>query len=270
MWNRLILTVYAGLMLCGSAWANDLMTRGLTISGGQNAAAALRLERVNDPAAGDGVLAVRLSLAQANGLKGYGLTLHFDAGRYEFLEARELEGGLLGSPSERRTLFLTSDRTDGELNIGAVRVDGEGASGDGALVDLVFRASGTPAAGDFQVSESVLVGVDGAIDLLSRVEIGDLNPLPDQYALNRNTPNPFNPSTAIEYQLPEAGMVRLAIYNVVGQEVRTLVNERKEAGAFTVTWDGTDAMGRRVASGVYLYRIQAGDFSASRRMLLLK
>ena len=94
--------------------------------------------------------------------------------------------------------------------------------------------------------------------------------MPDQYGLNPNTPNPFNPSTAIGYQLPEAGKVRLAIYNLLGQEVRLLVNERKDAGAFKVSWDGTDALGRRVASAVYLYRTQAADFSASKRMLLLK
>ena len=65
-------------------------------------------------------------------------------------------------------------------------------------------------------------------------------------------------------------MVRLAVYNLIGQEVRVLVNERRNAGSFMATWDGTDALGRRVASGVYLYRIQVGSFSATRRMLLLK
>ena len=114
------------------------------------------------------------------------------------------------------------------------------------------------------------MGVDGAVDLLSLVEVGDLKPLPDQYRLNQNMPNPFNPSTAIGYQLPEAGQVRLAIYNLLGQEVRELVNERRDAGSFSATWDGTDALGRRVASGIYLYRIQAGSFTATRRMLLLK
>ena len=269
MWNLVISTVCAAFVLAGSALAAD-MTRGLTITQGQNAFAALKLERVNDPAAGDGLLTVRLSLAQASNLKGYGLTLRYDAAGYEFLEARELDGNLLESASGPETLFLTSNRTPGELNIGAVKVDGQAASGEGALVELVFKASGTPAASDFQVSESVLVGLDGAVDLLNRVEIGNLNPLPDQYSLNRNMPNPFNPSTAIGYQLPEAGMVRLAIYNLLGQEVRVLVDERKEAGSFTATWDGNDELGRRVATGVYLYRIQAGDFAASRRMLLLK
>ena len=151
-----------------------------------------------------------------------------------------------------------------------MKIDGQGATGEGKLVELVFRTSGPPSTSDFQVSESVLVGLDGAVDLLTHVEIGDLKPLPDRFSLGQNTPNPFNPSTVIGYQLPEAGLVRLAIYNLLGQEVRVLVNERMDAGSFTATWDGTDALGRRVASGIYLYRIQAGNFSASKRMLLLK
>ena len=269
MWNRLVSSICAVFVFAGSALAGDI-TRGLTITGGQNALAALKLERVDDQAAGDGILTVRLSLSQASKLKGYGLALQYDPVKYEFLEAREPDGNLLGSGSNQKTLFLTSNRTPGELNIGAVRVDGHGASVGGALAELVFKASGTPSAADFQVSESVLVGVNGAVDMLARVEIGNLRPLPDQYGLNQNAPNPFNPSTVVGYQLPEAGLVRLAIYNLLGQEVRVLVNETKEAGALTATWDGADELGRRVASGVYLYRIQAGEFSASRRMLLLK
>ena len=269
MWNRIISTGCAAFVLAGSALAAD-MTGGLAINGGQNALATLKLERVNVPDAGDGILTVRLSLAQASNLKGYGLTLQYDSAGYEFLEARETDGNLLESASGRETLFLTSNRTPGELNIGAVKVDGQAATGEGALVDLVFKASGTPAASDLQLSEGVLVGVDGALDLLARFEVANMDPLPDHYGLNRNMPNPFNPSTAIGYQLPEAGLVRLAIYNLLGQEVRVLVDERKEAGSFTATWDGNDELGRRVATGVYLYRIQAGDFSASKRMLLLK
>ena len=269
MWNRLVSSICAVFVLSGQALAGDV-TRGLTITGGENALAALKLERVDDRAAEEGTLTVRLSLSQAKNLKGYGLTLQYDPARYEFLEAREPDGNLLASGSDRKTLFLTSNRTPGELNIGAMRVDGRGATGEGALAELVFKTSGTPSSADFQVSESVLVGVDGAVDMLTRVEIGNLLPVPDQYGLHQNAPNPFNPSTVIGYQLTEAGLVRLAIYNLPGQEVRVLVNERKEAGSFTATWDGTDALGRRVASGVYLYRIQAGEFSASRRMLLLK
>ena len=269
MRTRVLSSICAALAFTGPVLAGE-MTRGLSITGGRNAGAMLKLERVNDPGAESGVLKMLVSVAQTNDLKGYGFSLQYDPVKYEFVTASELEGNLLKSGSGQETLFLSSNRTPGQVDIGAVKIDGQGASGNGKLVELVFKASGTPSAPDFQVSESVLVGVDGAVDLLSRVEIGNLKPLPDQYRLDQNMPNPFNPSTAIGYQLPEAGQVRLAIYNLLGQEVRVLVNERRDAGSFSATWDGTDALGRRVASGIYLYRIQAGSFSATKRMLLLK
>ena len=269
MWTRLISSVCAAFVLTGPASAGD-MTRGLTVTGGRNAGARFKMERVNDPDAESGILKLHVSVAQTDALKGYGFSLQYDAAKYEFVNATELNGNLLKSGSGQETLFLSSNRTPGQVDIGAVKVDRQGASGEGKLVELVFKTSGTPASDDFQVSESVLVGVDGAVDLLTQFEIGNLKPLPDQFNLDQNMPNPFNPSTVIGYNLPEAGLVRLAIYNLLGQEVRVLVNERRDAGSFSATWDGADALGRRVASGIYLYRIQAGSFSATKRMLLLK
>ena len=269
MWNLVSTSICAAFVLIGQAFAGE-MTRGLTVTGGRNANATLKLERVNDPGAESGVLKLQVSVAQTNDLKGYGFSLQYDPVKYEFVNATELDGNLLKSGSGQETLFLSSNRTPGQVDIGAVKIDGRGASGGGKLVELVFRTSETPLSSDFQVSESVRVGLDGAVDMLHHAEIGDLKPLPDRFNLEQNMPNPFNPSTAIGYQLPEAGMVRLAIYNLIGQEVRVLVNERRNAGSFTATWDGADALGRRVASGIYLYRIQAGSFSATRRMLLLK
>jgi hypothetical protein len=93
---------------------------------------------------------------------------------------------------------------------------------------------------------------------------------PTASALTGNYPNPFNPATQIAYELPEAGEVRLTIYNVLGQQVRALVQGRQEAGFYRVTWDGRDAAGRPVSSGIYLYRLEAGGFTETRRMLLLK
>ncbi len=269
MWKHLISTLCAVFVLAGPALAGD-MTQGLTITQGQNAFATLRLERVNDSAADNGILKLHISLAQVRNLKGYGITLQYDPDRYEFVEARELDGNLLKADPSQKTLFLTSNRTPGQLDIGAVKVGDQGASGDGKLVELVFKAIDTPVPSDFQISESVLIGMDGAIDLLTHVEIGDLKTLPNLFSLDQNIPNPFNPATVIGYQIPEAGSVRLAVYNLLGQEVRVLVDEWMDAGYFTATWDGTDELGRRTASGIYLYRIQASDFSATRRMLLLK
>ncbi|MBI4122705.1 MAG: T9SS type A sorting domain-containing protein, partial [Parcubacteria group bacterium] len=91
-----------------------------------------------------------------------------------------------------------------------------------------------------------------------------------KFALLQNFPNPFNPETTIRYSLAEPALVDVSIYSASGQLVRTLVAEEKTVGAHAVMWDGTDSFGRRVASGLYLYRITAGSFTDVKRMLLLK
>jgi hypothetical protein len=89
---------------------------------------------------------------------------------------------------------------------------------------------------------------------------------PEEYDLAQNFPNPFNPSTVITYSLPRAEPVRLVVYNLLGQEVRTLVDGVRPAGSHTVRWDGTDNHGLRVAAGVYLYRLYAGSQTLTRKM----
>lgn len=107
----------------------------------------------------------------------------------------------------------------------------------------------------------------GSIALDSRTPTAAL---PTEFALSQNVPNPFNPSTIVEFALPKDAQVNLSVYNVLGQHVKTLVNDLQRAGRQTVTWDGTDNGGVSVASGVYFYKIRAGDFSDTKKMLLLK
>lgn len=95
--------------------------------------------------------------------------------------------------------------------------------------------------------------------------------LPTAIALHQNFPNPFNPSTTIAYDLSESRNVTITIYDVLGRQVRSLLkNARQSAGQKTVTWNGQNDAGEVVVSGVYVYRIQAGDFSESRKMIMLK
>ncbi len=94
--------------------------------------------------------------------------------------------------------------------------------------------------------------------------------IPDDYRLFQNFPNPFNPETVIRYDLHEAGMVSLKVYSLLGQEMRTLVNTRQEAGHKSVVWDGLNNNGMPVASGIYLYRLETGHFISIRKMILLK
>lgn len=93
---------------------------------------------------------------------------------------------------------------------------------------------------------------------------------PRVFALGQNSPNPFNPVTVIQYQLPRAEHVRIDVFNIAGKLVTTLINERQDAGRRSVTWNGTDSDGERVASGVYLYRMEAGEHVSRKAMVLLK
>ena len=98
---------------------------------------------------------------------------------------------------------------------------------------------------------------------------------PEQSALFQNYPNPFNPETAISYQLSPTGQaalsyVELGVYNSLGQKIRTLVQARQPAGRYQVKWDGRDEAGREVASGVYIYRLKAGQYSIFKKMVLIR
>jgi len=95
-------------------------------------------------------------------------------------------------------------------------------------------------------------------------EVDDLN-TPVRFSLEQNYPNPFNPSTTIEYSIPESGNVRLIIFNSLGEKVTSLVNNFKEAGIHGVTFDATE-----LSSGIYFYRIDAGEFTAAKKMILMK
>jgi len=94
--------------------------------------------------------------------------------------------------------------------------------------------------------------------------------LPSNTELRANYPNPFNPSTTIDYALRTRSRVSIAIYNIRGQLVQTLIDSDMPAGVHTVQWDGTDNSGHHVASGLYFYRIEAGSYINARKMILLK
>ncbi len=98
---------------------------------------------------------------------------------------------------------------------------------------------------------------------------GNGTALPAGFALGPNYPNPFNPATIIPYQLPVAGHVRLDVFNMLGQRLATLVDAERSAGAHTARWDGTDAGGRAMGAGVYVYRLRNGGLVMSRRMVLV-
>lgn len=124
---------------------------------------------------------------------------------------------------------------------------------------------------DVTLDKLILVSLDKRKLTNIKVEIiyGDA-PLPYDYELFQNYPNPFNPSTSVMFSVPKNGLVNIKVYDMLGQEVATLVNEVVDRGVYTVNWDGKNEQGSYVSSGNYIYRMVAGDFVKSRKMMLIK
>jgi len=99
---------------------------------------------------------------------------------------------------------------------------------------------------------------------------GAIAELPHVFELFQNLPNPFNPVTTISYSLKENIHTKLIIYNSLGQQVRTLVDSQKNAGVYSIKWDGKDDFGSPVSSGVYVYTLHAGGFAKTMKMLLVQ
>ena len=148
-------------------------------------------------------------------------------------------------------------------------------------IQTTWAQEGASTIGNVKVSMAVAREIDGEVvvatygngvysrDFSTPVE-GQTAELPMDFQLMQNYPNPFNPATSIRYQLPNTSDVRLSIYNSLGQHVRTLVNTRQNGGLYTVTWDSCDDRGMAVGSGVYIYRLCAGDKVVSKKMMLMR
>jgi len=98
----------------------------------------------------------------------------------------------------------------------------------------------------------------------------DETSLPTEYAIHQNYPNPFNPITTLRYDLPENSLVNIIIYDMLGREVKTLINQTQDAGYKSVVWNATNDYGKPVSAGIYLYQIQAGEYISTKKMVLLK
>ncbi len=94
--------------------------------------------------------------------------------------------------------------------------------------------------------------------------------IPLVFSLSQNYPNPFNPVTTLRYDLPENGLVNIIIYDMMGREIKNLVNQTQDAGFKSVIWNATNDYGKPVSAGIYLYQIQAGEYISTKKMVLLK
>ena len=240
---------------------------------GDNSFAALELRPLFDtqePVAPGDEIGFEIVARDLDGLAGYELRLRFDREALHVLPDRTTQGevfrpNLYGSVFESREL-------DGELRIISSRIGKQwAATGDASLAQLWFKVADRDVDDAIELAEGLLlspayqpatVSWNGSLADLLR---------PASLALDQNYPNPFNPSTSIPFALPNGrGDIRLEIYNVIGQKVRTLMTGPMDSGFHTIVWNGMDDTGHSVGAGLYFSILEAGEHTQTRKMLLVK
>ncbi len=210
-----------------------------------------------------------ISMNDAEALGGYGFDVVYDSETFELIEI--VRGTFL---EENGGSQLSLDyKADGVVTIASVLKElneNTAVSGDGIAATLKFKLLGEGASNSIQIADIQILDAFGIVSYLARFDALDLIPVPLVFELKNNYPNPFNPTTTIEYALPHTELVRIDIVNVLGQVVTTLINEETQAGFHKVVWNGRNAFGSPVASGIYIYRIKAGTFTSVKRLTLLK
>jgi plastocyanin len=170
-----------------------------------------------------------------------------------------------------RWVWVDGTHTTTSDNSSAKSWDGS-VAGIGQSFEIVF--TGADGNGPFPYHcfyHGTLYNMKDTIFMTSAgVEIQGGTGLPEDFSLDQNYPNPFNPSTTIRFTLPRPADVQFTVINELGETVARNPLGRLGAGNFSVTWDGRNAEGQVLPSGVYFYRIQAGDYSETRKMVLLK
>ena len=234
------------------------LTAGLNSEASLYLEASAALPRVGEE------MAIEVDLADFVEVKGYGFTVNYDAETLEFVKLTS-ESSLLGESELAQPRIIS--KTEGTVSVAAY-----GQTVDKGELDmsLIFRSTAEIEDGRLYFSEGELRDGNFAVNQVARLGEVQIQTRPEAFALANNYPNPFNPETTIKYALPDPVDVRLEIYNMLGQQVRTLVAEPQNAGRYTVRWDATNESGHSLSTGIYFYRLVAGEFHKVEKMLLLK
>ncbi len=229
--------------------------RPLPVAAGMN---ALGLGEV--PAAGVGeTFTVPVTMSGAGNVQGASLAFSFDARVVEFVSAEA--GPLLGSQGHESVVLSPGAGTVDFALLG----EGAGISGDGSVVNVTFRRT---AAGDPAIALAGITARDGANHPVSFT--GVQPQVPATTMLGSPYPNPFRGSTSLRLALSREGKAKVAVYDLVGRRIRTLVDGVQPAGERTISWDGRDDGGRSVPAGLYLLRFEANGVEQSRRLILMQ
>ena len=213
---------------------------------------------------GDDGVTVPISIVSDDPVAGIQMQIRYDNDKLQYV----------GLSSAVMHQYLANER-DGIINVAWVDLESQlGTGAADTIIRLNFKSRGVAVdAGSVSLEECLASDSRGnalSVSLFSGLAGNGETGLPGGFALSQNYPNPFNPETRIDFNLPAQGKVRLDVYNIVGQLITTLVDETMKAGPQSIYWRGADADGKQVASGVYLYRLQTGQFVASKKMVLLK
>jgi|SaaInl7_200m_RNA_FD_contig_91_369689_length_10527_multi_11_in_0_out_0_3 hypothetical protein len=208
-----------------------------------------------------------LNLESSHNMNVAVFRIKYDTEKFVFGEAKATD--------RLKNISVVSGNNDKDGVYTVVLVNTEGGQilqGSGAVLNIDISAAGDKFDGVGEISLLNASFDEGVAAELSREVLSPKALLPKAFALSQNYPNPFNPSTTIAYDVPEGDnvQVQLNVYNMRGQLVKTLVNDAKGEGSYQVQWDGSDNYGRRVSSGIFFYRIKAGEFSKTRKMVILK
>lgn len=194
----------------------------------------------------------------------FDITVNYDAKAFEYHEIKQTE------LSEKFQLFF-NNATQGTIKIGGFGI--ESILDSGTYLELVFKVIGKKHFESFIEIESYCINAEPAEYAMKTFVIDEdrVEGVPQEYKLYDNFPNPFNPETTIQYQIPATNYVSLKIFNMLGQPIKELVGEQKKAGMYQAVWEGTNEMGKEVPSGIYIYQITIPNkFNKTKKMLLIK
>ena len=229
-------------------------------------------------------------------IRGIELDIYHDSDvlTYDGVDKGDKLDNVTDEDGNPRTMTLLGNYLDDHLKVLAYSTSRARTAGDGTEGDLVHvtyeltEGETLPSTVTFYLSLANLPGTSMDPELLnvvcgfpdeanpvtvstSALGVDDNKSIPDHFALHQNYPNPFNPSTQISFDVPQGGEhIMLNVYNILGQNVSTLVNGVMNPGQYTMEWNATDEVGNPVASGIYFYELRSASFTARKKMLLIR
>jgi len=231
--------------------------------------ATLKLDGPDDPVKNNTNFTMQVIIGESvevTDLYGIAFKIKSNSTSCSYIDNSAKEGSFLGSNPLKFFQKVDNQTVDAAIS----KMATPGSNGHGIIATFDFTSSIDQTVQfslyDFTATDSqgnaILLDASGTsvlVDVKKEIE------LPENYSLSQNYPNPFNPSTSISYQIPNEGFVSLKVYDVIGNEIITLVNEEKTPGTYEVFFDGSD-----LPSGIYFYCIKAGEFVQTKKLVLLK